>query len=397
MTAPTNRRDFLRAAALAAAGALVPWALGSRLARASELPDGKQGLIVHNLRPLNAETPVALLDTPLTETHHFFVRNNGVPPKRAAGDLADWALVIDGAVNTPLTLTLDALRALPTHQADLVLECGGNGRAGFSPLPSGNAWQLGAVGCARFTGVRLRDVLAQAGVRDDAVWLAYEGEDTHLSGDPRKRPISRGCPIGKALDGHTMLAWSMNGEPLTPTHGFPLRLIVPGHPASASGKWLRRLWVRDQVHDGAKMTDGAYRVPVAPNTPGATVSDDQTRIIYEMPVKSVITWPHHDSAVRVDAPVALRGKAWSGSGDVTAVDISLDFGQTWQRADLDAPANRYAWQAFKATIRLPQPGAWQVWARATDETGVQQPMVVPGWNPKGYLNNAMHRVQLVAS
>jgi DMSO/TMAO reductase YedYZ molybdopterin-dependent catalytic subunit len=178
--------------------------------------DGKEGLTLLNDRPVNAETPVALLDDTLTSNARHFIRNNGLVPERARNqDTQGWSLVVDGEVERSLELTLDQLKSrYPNRREALVLECAGNGRAGFHPAASGNQWTLGAVGCALYTGVRLKDVLVDAGVKSSAVYLAYYGEDLHLSGDPDAVVISRGVTIKKALDQQTLLAWEMNGAPL---------------------------------------------------------------------------------------------------------------------------------------------------------------------------------------
>ncbi len=409
---PSTRRGFLRGLGLAAMGTAVGAAIpfhrnlpgGLIPAAFAESPDpfaipGKDGLVLLNDRPLNAETPVTLLDDDFTPTNRHFVRNNGRVPQRAQdGSVEGWTLTIDGEVDTPLTLDFATLtRDFERVERALVLECGGNGRAGFNPPAKGNQWTLGAVGCSVYTGVRLADVLARAGVKSSAVYVAYEGEDVHLSGDPSKPVISRGVPIAKALDPETLLVFEMNGEPLPALHGFPMRLMAPGFPASASGKWLKRLWVRDQVHDGAKMMGTSYRVPQHPVEAGADVPDEAMKIIETMPVKSILTHPGTGAQARVGAPLAVRGHAWSGAGDVARVDVSIDFGQTWLPARLDPARNRWAWQRWRADLRFPTPGYYEVWTRATDHTGAAQPMVVPGWNPKGYLNNAMQRIAVTVA
>ena len=248
------------------------------------------------------------------------------------------------------------------------------------------------MGCARYTGVRLAEVLNAAGVLDSAVYVAWYGEDPHLSGDPSEVPISRGIPLSKAMDRSTLLAWEMNGEPLPPLHGFPLRLVAPGFPASASGKWLRQLWVRDRVHDGPKMTGFSYRMPRNPVAPGTSVPEEQMVIIEEMPVKSIITRPATGGQHAAAGPLAVHGWAWSGSGAVSAMHLSADFGARWIECRLEEPENRFAWQRFEGTVAFEGPGHYEIWARATDRQGRRQPMVVPGWNPRGYLNNAMHRI-----
>jgi DMSO/TMAO reductase YedYZ molybdopterin-dependent catalytic subunit len=355
---------------------------------------GKEELRMLSDKPLNAEATATLLDDEITPISRHFVRNNGLIPERAKqGALGDWTLTIDGEVNETLKFDLNSLKEkFSTHQATLVIECGGNGRAGYYPKVGGNPWTLGAVGCARYRGVRLKDVLHHAGVKSSAVYIGYYGEDPTLSRESGKFPISRGVPIEKALDEHTMLAWEMNGEPLPAEHGFPLRLICPGWPGSTSGKWVKRIQVRDQIHDGTKMTGTSYRVPKHPVAPGTKVPTEDMKIIQTMPVKSIITNPETGSNMSDDRNVHLRGHAWSGNGKVARVDLSYDFGATWTKASLSKPANSYAWQRWELGLKLPVAGYYEIWARATDMMGNMQPMVVPGWNPKGYLNNAVHRI-----
>ncbi len=356
--------------------------------------EGKEDLVVLNDRPVNAETPIALLDDKVTQNRHHFIRNNGLVPERATrGDLSGWTLTLDGEVDKPRRFSLTDLQSsYPNLEAQLVMECGGNGRSGFRPPASGNQWKLGAVGCAMYKGVQLKDVLEDAGVRGSAVYVAYYGEDPHLSGDPKEFPISRGVPIKKALDEHTLLAWEMNGEPLPPHHGFPLRLIASGYPASVNGKWLTRLWVRDRIHDGPKMGGFSYRVPRYPVAPGTDVPEEDMEIIEAMPVKSLIARPTTGVDHALGRPLALTGHAWCGDGPVSAMHVSIDFGATWTEAELELPRNAFAWQHWNAELRFPKKGHYEVWARATDHASRRQPMVVPGWNPRGYLNNAMHRV-----
>jgi sulfite oxidase len=186
----------------------------------------------------------------------------------------------------------------------------------------------------------------------------------------------------------------MNSEPLPHLHGFPLRIVTPGWPASASPKWLKKIWVRDRIHDGQKMS--SYRVPKFPVKPGSHVSAEDMAIIESMPVKSLITNPQTGGSIPQGNSFDIRGHAWAGDRYVKEVQVSYDFGATWKKANLDNPINQYAWQNWKISIQLPKKGYYEVWARATDSEGVMQPMVVPGWNPKGYLNNAMHRIAVTA-
>lgn len=392
----TSRRSFLWRANLAAVGALAGAAVPFQRRTswgAVESPglEGKDGLKVLTPRPLNAETPPHLLDDEVTPTARHFIRNNGIVP--ADLNPARWELRIDGLVDRPMTLRIDDLRSrfeVVTHR--LVIECGGNGRARFEPPTRGNQWTYGAVGCAEWTGVRLADVLEAAGVKSAAIYTAHEGADRHLSGVAGKSPISRGVPISKAMDPYNLIAFGMNGGPLHPMNGAPLRLVVPGWPGSCSQKWLTRIWLRDIVHDGPKMTGSSYRVPRYPVAPGASVPDEDLEIIHAMPVKSLITRPATGGRIQ-GRELEVAGHAWAGDSEVAKVDVSIDFGATWLSTQLSPPHNPHAWQRFGARIAFPRSGYFEIWARATDTSGASQPFRA-AWNPKGYLNNAMHHVSV---
>ena len=401
-----GRRSWLRAAGAAAAwrslGLAVPhW----RLIPAGLLPVvaqagtdeleryGKSELRLLNDRPLNAETPAHLLDDAVTPAARHFVRNNGYVPA-AATDANAWSIQVHGeACAAPRSVTVGELkRRFRQVTLQLQLECGGNGRAEFRPRASGNPWTTGAIGCAQWRGIRVADLLDDVGMTDAAVYVAYRGADRHLSGASDKDPISRGVPVAKALEPESLLAFEMNGAPIPLLHGAPARLVFGGWPASTSGKWVNELLIRDRVHDGAKMGGKAYRMPCEPMAPGAKAKDDAMCIIESMPVKSLITFPESGSTVQAGNRFEVRGHAWAGDDRVKKMHISTDFGATWQRARLSRPANRLAWQHFRAELTLDTRGYYEVWARATDAQGVMQPMLVPGWNPKGYLNYACHRI-----
>lgn len=358
----------------------------------------KNGLVTLSDRPVNAECPAHLLDDAITPTDRHFVRNNGLlPPQALKMSAPDWTLTIDGEVERPLKLTIDQLKK--DYQAvtrRIFLECAGNGRAFFNPPVPGNQWTTGAISCAEWTGVRLRDVLQKAGVKPSAVYTGHHSADLHLSRDPSKQAISRGVPIAKALDEANLIAFAMNGQPLPALHGFPLRLLIAGWPASCSQKWLTRVQVRNVKHDGAKMAAPSYCMPVKPVAPGTDPAQIEFNTIGAMPVKSLITFPQTGAKVPVGSPVQVRGHAWVGDQVVAQMHVSIDFGQTWQETQLDAPANAGAWQHWSAKLALPAAGYYECWARATDSRGVMQPPVVPGWNPEGYCNNVQHRIALVA-
>ena len=322
----------------------------------------------------------------------MFIRNNGNPPANV--DVKTWTLIIDGeSVKAPKTFSLQDLKTkFKPYTYQLTLECGGNGRNGYNPPASGNQWGEGAVSCAEWTGVRLKDVLQSVGIKPDAVYIGYYGKDVHLSGDPQKVPISRGVPMSKALEDETILAWAMNGKDIPAMHGHPLRLVIGGWPASTSGKWLSRISIRNIVHDGEKMEGDSYRVPAYPVEPGAKVPDEDMKIIESMPVKSVITYPRSGAILETGQSLAVRGHAWAGDLAVKEMMVSMDYGATWQKCELKAPKNRLAWQHWAANLKFPGKGYYEIWAKATDDEGKSQPMVIPAWNPKGYINNACHRI-----
>ncbi|AVI50940.1 molybdopterin containing oxidoreductase [Pukyongia salina] len=349
-------------------------------------------MVVLNDRPWNMEAQAHLLDEKVTSNKFMFIRNNGKIPENI--DVKNWTVTFDGeSVGQTKTYTLEELKnKFPHYSYQLTLECGGNGRSEFDPPAKGNQWTVGAVSCATWTGVRLSDVLKEVGVKNNAVYIGYHAADTHLSGDPKKEPISRGMPMDKAMQEETLLAFQMNGKDIPLAHGYPLRLVAGGWPASVSGKWINRISVRNKVHDGTKMTGDAYRVPCEPVAPGEKVKDEDMCIIESMPVKSLITYPKSGAMIDQGKKLNIRGHAWAGELEVAKMEYSIDYGATWQVASVEKPANRLAWQHFSAAVSFPKKGYYEVWARATDTKGISQPMLLPGWNPKGYLNNACHRI-----
>ncbi|NVJ53940.1 MAG: sulfite oxidase [Campylobacteraceae bacterium] len=405
-----NRRGFLKKSSMIAMAAMV----GSNIPFASKMPsglipaaladstepfkiEGKDGLVYLNDRPVNAETPPHLLNDEFTPGKHFFIRNNGVPPKKTENP-DEWTLEIAGeSCEKPMTFTLKELKEKFKHYTyALQLECGGNGRKEYNPPAKGNQWTTGAVGCGRWTGVRLRDVLEYCGIKKDAVYIGYYGRDTHLSGDPSKDSISRGVPMSKALEDQSLIAWAYEGGDIPLYNGYPLRLVFGGWPASTSGKWVKKVVIRDRVHDGKKMQGQSYRVPKNPVAPGTEVPDENMEIIESMPVKSLITFPKSGVRHEIDKKFKFNGKAWAGDLEVTQMEVSIDFGATWKKVKkLDKPVNRLAWQTWESSVKFPKKGYYEVWARAMDSNGVKQPMILPGWNPRGYLNNACHRIAVL--
>jgi DMSO/TMAO reductase YedYZ molybdopterin-dependent catalytic subunit len=402
-----QRRKFIGRTALAALSS----ALGTEIVFGKNLPNdyiplGLQDpdpfklfnkdneMVLLNDKPWNMEAQAHLLDDKVTPNKYIFIRNNGLVPESI--DVNNWTLTIDGeSVTEKKTYTLAQLKSkFKKHTYQLTLECGGNGRAEYNPPAKGNQWTIGAVYCAEWTGVRLRDVLEDAGIKNDAVYIGYHAIDEHLSRDPTKEPISRGAPIAKALQDETLLAFKMNGEDIPLVHGYPLRLVAGGWPASVSGKWVQRISIRNKEHDGPKMTGDAYRVPCNPVAPGDKVSEKDMCIIESMPVKSLITYPKTGAMISEGKKLAIRGHAWAGELEVSKMEYSIDFGATWKVCPVEKPANRLAWQHFSAQIAFPKKGYYEVWSRATDSQGTAQPTLIPGWNPKGYLNNACQRIAI---
>jgi DMSO/TMAO reductase YedYZ molybdopterin-dependent catalytic subunit len=414
---PETRRGFLKKSALLTMSAMV----GSNIPFADSMPGGlipalladstkafsvkgKEGLIYLNDRPINAETPPYLNDGPFTLGKNFFIRNNGQPPLESltTRNPDEWSVTIVADKGTTkssknITFTIGELKKKYKHHTyALQLECGGNGRKEFNPPAKGNQWEIGAIGCAKWTGVRLRDVLKDLGLTQKAIYIGFKGADTHLSGDPKKGTVSRGVPMHKALEPEALLAWEMNGEPIPYQNGAPLRLVVSGWPASVSGKWLNKIFIRNTQHDGKKMLGQSYRVPANPVAPGTKVPNEDMVVIESMPVKSIVTFPKSGEERIAGKPFEIRGKSWAGDLSVEKMQVSIDFGQTWQDAELKRPVNKLAWQEWSAHVSLPITGYYEVWARATDSNGKAQPMVLPGWNPRGYLNNSCHRIAIQA-
>jgi sulfite oxidase len=360
------------------------------------LPGKDGGLIVLSDKPLVAETPERLLDDDTTPTSRFYICSNGQVPDPVAEPDA-WKLTIDGEVNKPLEIALgDLKKRFQPKTYRMVLENGGNGRSYFAPEVPGHQWTNGGVGCAEWTGVPLADVLRSAGVRASAVYTANYGADAPMSGDAATAPLSRGVPLRKAMDPYNVLVWAMNGKPLESVHGAPLRLLVPGWPGSVSHKWLTRITLRDKVHDGHGMTGIRDRVAIKPMLPGGKVDEANLKILESMPVRSIVTSPANGTRLGAGTKeIKLRGAAWAGDLEVRRVDVSVDFGATWQMAFLAPTKNRYDWRRWTMSVALPSDGYYEIWARATDSANRSQPHIAGNWNPGGYGVNPMHRVAVL--
>jgi len=344
---------------------------------------------------LNAETPAHLLDDDITPVRRLFARNTGTMPMPTAAEFGAWTLAIDGRVRSPQQWTMSDLQNEFERVTRIaVLECAGNGRA-FFPEPAGTVlWNHGAAGCAAWTGVRLADLLRRCALAPDAVYTGHHSPDMRLDG--RGPALSRGLPIAKALAPETLVAWAINGAPIPPLHGGPLRVVAPGFPGSAWQKWITRIEIRDREHDGERMLNLHYRLPRGPVRPlraGERYDETLFEVITDIPLRAVITAPADGFTAATGAPLAVRGHAWSGHVPLATVELSCDGARSWHAATLGPLPDTFAWRRFSATLPPPATGAIELIARASDAQGRTQPLDSVAWNPRGYCNNTVHRVR----
>jgi len=386
-----SRREFLkRMSAAALVGGATPsmltWALPQR--PVVEVA-GEDGMILRSFRFVDLESPVEYFDTWLTPVPHFFVRNHMHEPSEL--EASDWRLSLGGEVEKPITLSLAELSKMETHSVVNTLECAGNGRSLHRPQVPGVQWGKGAVGTARFSGPRLRDVLHRAGVKPAGKHVMFRGLDEVPGKVP---PFIRSIPIEKALDADTLIATQMNGSPLTKHHGFPARALVPGWIGAASCKWLTEIKVLDAEFVGNFMSP-AYRWPNQPVKPGDAVKPEDTHPLTALTVKSVIAGPGDGANLKV-GKVAVQGAAWAGEADIVKVEISTDGGATWTAAKLGHDHAPYAWRLWSYDWKPGKAGDFIIQSRATDSQGRTQPATAV-WNPSGYLYNAVDQVKIHVS
>lgn len=369
-----NRRELL-AGALTLSGSLA-WTRRSLAGDA---------LLLHTASPQNLATPIEYFDRLITPTSVFFVRSHFGPPSLDSRR----KVRIEGAKAT-IELRADELRKqFREVTTTAVLQCAGNGRALHVPRVPGIQWVHGAMGQATWTGVRLADLLAKAGVPADAAHVRLEGSDAPPG--PKVPRFVRALPIARALDPSTLVAYRMNGAPLPHVHGGPLRLVVPGWSGNHWVKWLRSVRVqREEVEGFYNQT--AYRMPKSPPSPGTPVKPEDTVPVSSFPVKSLISRPL-DGASVASRTIEIVGVAFSGEAAIERVEITTDGGNTWARAKLEGQPGVGRWQIFRQKIELEGRGSHRVMARATDARGNSQPRE-PAWNPSGYHWNGWHGVTL---
>jgi DMSO/TMAO reductase YedYZ molybdopterin-dependent catalytic subunit len=313
---------------------------------------------------------------------HYVLTHYDIP----AVDPASWRLSLDGAVERPLSWSLDELMRRPAVTSRVLLECAGNGRARLEPRPVSQPWLLEAVGTAEWTGTPLAPLLEEAGLSPDAVDVAFTGAD-HGMERGVEQDYARGLPLAEARRPETLLVWAMNGAPLPPQHGAPLRLVVPGWYGMAQVKWLTRIDVLTEPFTGFQNTT-AYRLKVDIDEDGEPVTRIQPRSLLAPP-----GWPDFMTRERYlrPGPVTLTGRAWSGRAPVTQVEVSTDGGLTWEPATLPPPdaAHPFTWRSWMFEWDA-RPGTFELLTRATDTEGSQP--VEAEWNRQGMANNLVQRV-----
>jgi DMSO/TMAO reductase YedYZ molybdopterin-dependent catalytic subunit len=314
---------------------------------------------------------------------HYLLIHFDIPD----ADERAWTLEVGGHVRRPHSLGLDELRSRPTVTVPVTLECAGNGRARLDPRPFSQPWLDEAVGTAEWTGTPLGPILQEAGIADRAVEVLFTGADRGLQGGI-EHAYERSLTVDEALRDGPLLVWGMNGLPLPPQHGYPLRLLVPGWYGMASVKWLSRITVLTEPFEGFQQAD-AYRIHASEDDPGTPVTRMEPRSLMIPPGV-----PAFETRERLLAPGrhVLAGRAWSGRAPVARVEVSADGGSTWRAAELGPRSGAWAWVGWTFPWDA-TPGEHVLSSRATDEAGNTQP-AEPAWNTGGYVNNAIQRLRV---
>jgi sulfane dehydrogenase subunit SoxC len=318
---------------------------------------------------------------------HYLLTHFDVP--RING--ADWSLEIGGHVERPLRLTLEEITRRPRSTQVVTMECAGNGRARIAGRMKSQPWLEEAIGTASWTGTTLRAVLESAGVKDGAVEVLFTGFDRGIQGGV-EHDYQRSVPLEEALRAEVILAYEINDQPLPPQHGFPLRVVVPDWYGMTNVKWLRSITVLTEPFRGFQQVTG-YTIRTAPELPGIEVTKMQPRSLMIPP-----GIPEFISRARYVTRSAqqLHGRAWSGLAPIERVEVSVDGGETWQDANLDAPAAEHAWTPWSYRWEPGEAGEYQLQCRATDGAGNGQPFLPAGAdNPQGLANNGIHSVRVI--
>ncbi len=331
--------------------------------------------------PYNAETPLSALLSDVTSPELVYIRNHfEVPQIEASG----WSLEVGGSVKSPQALTHSEITALPARALRMTLECAGNGRVSMDPAPPGTPWGYGAVSVIEFTGSPLSNLLEQAGILDGAVEVVFHGADSGEAMPGRTEQYVRSLPLEVALNPDTILAWEMNGEPLSVDHGFPLRLVVPSWYGMASVKWLEKIIVSTDKFSGF-FQDEQYVYSEEDGTP-------EGELVRSIRVRSLIL----DSKQMEDSVVEISGIAWSGEGTISKVDLSWDGGKEWREAVLSESNSLFDVQRWRFQWKAAVGEELEFVSRATDSSGNVQP-INDRWNRGGYGNNGLHRIRVSPS
>jgi DMSO/TMAO reductase YedYZ molybdopterin-dependent catalytic subunit len=310
---------------------------------------------------------------------HYLLTHFDIPDV----DPSTWRLEVGGTVERPLTLGLDEIRSRPARTMPVTMECAGNGRARLVPRPISNPWLNEAIGTAEWTGASLRDVLAEAGVRPGTVEIVFTGADHGTQGDV-EHDYQRSLPLSETNRPEVLLAYEMNGRPLEPQHGAPLRLLVPGWYGMTSVKWLKRIDAVTEPFEGYQQAV-AYRYKQTEDDPGVGVTRIRVRALMIPPgFPDFLTRRRFVRA----GPVELRGRAWSGAAPVERVEVGLD--GSWEEAKLEPPIGDFAWSAWSYRWDA-STGEYELSCRATDADGNTQPVDQP-WNYQGMGNNLVQTV-----
>jgi sulfite dehydrogenase (cytochrome) subunit A len=400
-----NRRRFL--STIGGAGALVLGGpgVGSVLAQAAADPilarrplvryPEKTDLILLTSRPPQLETPMSYFDRAITPNEAFFVRYH-VFPVPTSVDLGAWRLKVHGRVDRPLELSMEDLKTkFPATRVVAVNQCSGNSRGRFAPRVLGGQWGDGAMGNAEWVGAKLRDIMSQAGVRQDAVQATFDGLDKPAF--PTVADFVKSLDVTRIMDDPDIIvAYQMNGRPLPMLNGFPARLVVPGWYATYWVKNLSEIEVLDHVFEKFWMKPG-YRIPdtvcgcVEPGT-----APKRTVPISRMNVRSFIASPEPGAQVAAGRPLAVKGIAFDGGYGIASVELSSDGGATWRRAQLGPDLGRYSFREWSGSFTPPAAGEYRLMVRAFNGIGESQG-TVPLWNPSGYLRNVVESVDVRAS
>ncbi len=389
-----QRRDFLKASVAASAVALTTSSFGGVTTQPIDgreiskvaFPE-KKPLITYSDRPPLLESPRSVFTQSLTPNDEFFVRWH-MPDIPTHIDPDKYTIKIDGLVNKELDISLNSLKHdFEQVEVTAVLQCGGNSRSAFKPMAGGVQWGSGAMGCAKWKGVRLSDILHRAGLKKEAHWIGFNGSEKAAYYETPN--FVRELEI-EELDDHVILAYEMNGEDLPYLNGYPLRLIIPGYYSDSWVKMLSHITVTDE-YKSLFFMDVAYRVP--DNATESETPDKHfkpTKPITTMNVKSVIGYPINGAKIAHNSQLVVRGVAFDGGLGIREVKVSIDNGKTWENAILDTNAGRYAFKAFRFSFKPSVYGKVNIMAKAINSLGEEQPLAKDVlWNHGGYKYNGI--------